>query len=131
MRIKIFILLCISGVLLFSCGERIQPNIAGKWQLKTVDKEGSTTIVDTVWYNFHSKAHFSIQIYNPQEDNYRSIIGFRIQEENKMSIELGFDTVINYTDWNSRFRDFIIERNNSRKLVLRSEEGYVYFFDRF
>ena len=106
--------------------------LLGKWQLKTVEKNGEiTNPVDTVWYNFQSQSIFSIQIYDPQQNRYREFVGLRKQEDKVISISLIDEGAIAFSDWNSINRSFTIININRRRLLLQSEEGYRYSFDNF
>ena len=102
--------------------------LVGKWQLKTVEKNGEIILVDTVWYNFQSISIFALQIYEPQSDSYHLCEGMRTQNDNIVSIELISDWIIYHTDWNSVNRSFTIEELTRKRLLLRSEEGYLYSF---
>jgi hypothetical protein len=107
--------------------------LIGKWQLKTIEKNGEIMPVDTVWYNFQSISIFSLQIYTPHSNEYLwPLIGFRTQEDDVVSIRLEDEWVANfYPDWNSVNRSFTIEKVNRKNLLLRSEEGYLYSFIKF
>jgi len=106
--------------------------LLGKWQLKTVEKNGEiTNPVDTVWYNFQSRSLFSIQIYEPQQNRYREFVGLRTQEDKVISITLFDVDAITFSDWNSINRSFTIININRRRLLLQSEEGYRYSFENF
>jgi hypothetical protein len=105
--------------------------LVGKWQLKTVEKNGELSVVDTVWYNFQSTSLFAIQIYQPQNDRYLLAEGMRTQDDKVISIELLGDWIIYHCDWNNINRSFTIEELNRKRLVLRSEEGYLYSFINF
>ncbi|MDR2146452.1 MAG: lipocalin-like domain-containing protein [Tannerella sp.] len=118
-------------LLTLSCTDIGNSPLKGKWQLKTIEKEGITTNVDTVWYNFQSESIFSIQIYNPRADSYYVIYGFREEIDQTLSIEIHYDITLGYIDWTDRFRDFTIEKCTGKELILRGEEGNRYDFIRF
>lgn len=105
--------------------------LVGKWQLKTIEKNGEIESVDTVWYNFQSKSIFSFQIYEPQQDRYRSYVGLRTQNDKVVSIKLQDVAVVNLSDWSSVNRSFTIINMNKRRLLLQSEEGYFYSFNKY
>ena len=105
--------------------------LVGKWQLKTVEKNGEITLVDTVWYNFQSISLFSLQIYEPQEDNYLSFEGVRTQKDKVISITLFLESSCDHSDWNSTNRSFSIVNMNRQRLLLQGEEGYFYSFIKF
>ncbi|MDR2774751.1 MAG: hypothetical protein LBC19_08430 [Tannerella sp.] len=123
------ILLCLT--LFSACDKIVTPALAGKWQLKTVEKNGVETAVDTVWYNFQSESVFTLQVYVPQQDTFLESPGLKKQDNKVLSIRLEFDTHIEYSDWTDRERSFTIEHLNRKKLILRSEEGYHYSFIKF
>ena len=118
-------------LLMIACENVTFSPLVGKWQLKTVEKNGKMESVDTVWYNFQSKSIFSIQIYAPLQDRFREYVGLRTQEEKVMSIKLNDIAVINYSDWNSENRSFTIVNMDRRRLLLKSEEGYLYSFNKY
>lgn len=105
--------------------------LVGKWQLKSVEKNGVMAAVDTVWYNFQSQSIFSFQIYEKQNDRYLYFIGMRTQEDKVVSIEILNELIVNNSDWDSIRRSFTIDNVNRKRLILRSEEGYLYSFIKF
>ena len=118
-------------LILTSCENVSYSPLIGKWQLKTVNKNGETFPVDTVWYNFHSISIFAIQIYQPRYDSYVLFEGMRKQDDNVISIEMIHETAIYYCDWDNPSRSFTIEKLNRKQLLLRSEEGFLYSFIKF
>lgn len=115
-----------------SCDNEVTtPKLVGKWQLKTVEKNGIEIPVDTVWYNFQSESIFSMQVYVPQRDTVLVLLGFKTEEDHVLSIELDSESYLNYSDWSGIHRSFTIEKLNKKKLKLRSEEGYNYSFIKF
>ena len=128
---KKFCLLFIVSAFLFSCDDVTTSGLSGKWQMKTVEKNGVVTVVDTVWYNFQSESIFSIQIYVARQDEYLAIIGMKTLKDNVLSIELGSTEFIDYSDWDSIYRSFTIDKVNRKELILISEEGYTYSFIKF
>ena len=125
-----FVILCCT-LFFIACDNVTFSPLVGKWQLKTVEKNGEITPVDTVWYNFQSLSIFSLQIYSPQKGNYSSYTGTRTQQEKIVSITVANDGIVNYSDWNSTSRSFTIVRMNRQRLLLQSEEGYLYSFIKF
>ena len=123
--------LFIAFLLFISCENVTFSPLVGKWQLKSVEKNGELVTVDTVWYNFQSKSIFGLQIYFPQDDKYSLYIGMRTQKDNVVSIDMDDETIVYYFDWSSDKRSFTIEKSNRRRLELRSEEGYLYSFTKF
>ena len=105
--------------------------LVGKWQLKTVEKNGEATTVDTVWYNFQSQSIFQMQVYEQHNNRYLSFIGMRTQEDKVLSIEILDGGIVYHSDWNSANRSFTIEKSNRKQLLLRSEEGCLYSFIKF
>ena len=120
------------ALLIFAaCKDLYNSDLIGKWQLKTVEKDGEETVVDTVWYNFQSMHVFQLQIYVPQQDTVLLLDGVRTQDDDALSTELATEAHLDYTDWPGRNRTFTIDRLDKKMLVLRSEEGYSYSFIRF
>jgi len=105
--------------------------LVGKWQLKTVEKNGVITPVDTVWYNFQSTSLFSLQVFDSQTGDYLAFEGTRMQKEDLLSISLFFESCVDHSDWNSTNRSFLIVNSSRQRLLLKSEEGYLYSFIKF
>ena len=114
-----------------ACDDVTFSPLVGKWQLKTVDKNGEMIPVDTVWYNFQSISIFSLQIYAPCDDVFTAYEGMRTQDDKVISIQLNDEKALSRSDWNSTVRSFTIETVDRKKLQLRSEEGYLYSFIKF
>ena len=118
--------------LFVSCDNVTFSPLVGKWQLKSVEKNGNIMPVDTVWYNFQSISIFSLQIYTPRSNAFTVYNGFRTQEGDVVSIRLEDESVVFfYPDWNNASRSFTIEKVNNKRLLLRSEEGHNYSFIKF
>ncbi|MDR2385226.1 MAG: hypothetical protein LBD80_06145 [Tannerella sp.] len=118
-------------LLLLSCKDMGNSPIKGKWQLKTVEREGVVSYVDTLWYNFQSISLFTLQIYLVQKDMYVQLTGYRTEHDNILAIEIESSSYLENTDWMDFKRTFIIEKCRGGELVLVSEENYVYRFVRF
>lgn len=131
MMIKKYSLILLVLTLFMACDDVTTPDLVGKWQLKTVEKNGVETAVDTVWYNFQSESVFMLQVYVPQRDTFLSLYGLKKQQENTLSIRLEFDDHIEYSDWSGRNRSFTIDHLTKKELTLCSEEGYYYSFIKF
>jgi len=128
---KFWVGLLIAILLLIACDKETSPLLVGKWQLKTVEKNGEVSAIDTVWYNFQSESIFAFQIYESQYDRYLLFEGLRTQKNNEISIELFNKWIVNHSDWSGVKRSFVIDRINKNHLILRSEEGYLYSFIKF
>ena len=129
---KKYYLITVLFALIISCDDIPNSALIGKWQLKTVEKNGVESTVDTVWYNFQSEPVFAIQIYSPQNDTVYMTKGVRMQVDNVISIELESELLyLSLTDWDSANRSFTIDKVNRKNLVLLSEEGYRYSFIKF
>ena len=128
---KKYYLISILFSLFIGCDDIPNSALMGKWQLKTIEKNGVESIVDTVWYNFQSESVFAIQIYTPQLDTVYMNKGVRVQVDNDISIELESEAYLYLTDWDSASRSFTIDKVNRKNLVLLSKEGYRYSFIKF
>ena len=128
---KNFCIIFFTCLLCAACNDIPTSELIGKWQLKTIEKNGVETPVDTVWYNFQSESVFSIQVYVPQQDAVFVLLGMRTQEGDIISIELESESYIDYSDWSNVSRSFTIDKVGVKKLVLSSEEGYIYSFIKF
>jgi hypothetical protein len=131
MMMEKYSLILLVFVLFMACDDVTTSDLVGKWQLKTVEKNGVEMAVDTVWYNFQSESVFMLQVYVPQRDTCLSLYGMRRQLGNVLSIRLEFDEYIEYSDWSGRSRSFTIDQLNKKRLTLCSEEGYHYSFIKF
>jgi len=124
-----FIIVIVS--LLASCSDASFSPLHGKWQLKTVERGGTVTPVDTVWYNFQSKSLFSIQYYRSAHDDFVDIMGMCEYKGDVLTVEMLWEYHLDEVGWNSRNRTFAVEKHNSGRLLLRDEEGALYSFIRF
>ena len=118
-------------LMMIACENVTFSPLVGKWQLKTVEKNGELIHVDTVWYNFQSKSVFALQIYKPHDDSYLLFNGMRTHDDKVVTIEMLNETVVYYCDWDNPIRSFTIEKSNRKQLLLRSEEGSLYLFIKF
>jgi len=123
-------------LILVSCEPDRGDKFDGKWQLKeVVQVDGTVHAVDTVWYNFQNTL-FMYQLYEPANDNYRHIYGFKTWEGDEHLIlkmnpdPVSVESFLPHTDWESDTRSFIIEKRSGSELVL-SFEGVVYYFRKF
>lgn len=128
---KKYSLILLAFILFMACDDLTRSDLVGKWQLKTVEKNGVEMAVDTVWYNFQSESVFAIQIYVPQQDTMYLLIGLRKQQENVISIKLEPETSLEYSDWSGMDRSFTIDHLDKKRLTLLSEEAYRYSFIKF
>ncbi|MDR1381563.1 MAG: hypothetical protein LBJ47_08810, partial [Tannerella sp.] len=76
---KKYALIFLLPMLLAACDKVTTPQLVGKWQLRTVEKNGIETAVDTVWYNFQSESVFMLQVYVPQRDTFLQLPGLKKQ----------------------------------------------------
>lgn len=129
---KKYYLIIFAFIFWIACDNEVTtPKLVGKWQLKTVEKNGIETLVDTVWYNFQSESVFSIQVYIPQQDTVLMLLGFKTEKDKVLSIKLESEAHLEHSDWSGTERMFSIEKVNKKNLQLRSEEGYNYSFIKF
>ena len=128
---KKYSLIIIAFLLFIACDDIPNSDFIGKWQLKTIERNGQEMPVDTVWYNFQSESVFSVQVYVPQKDAFYVLLGLRTQSDNVISITLESESYLEYSDWNSTNRSFSIDKIDRKSMILRSEEGYRYSFIKF
>ena len=128
---KNFFILFFILMFFIACDDVSTSRLAGKWQLKTVEKAGIETVVDTVWYNFQSESVFQYQYYVSQQDTFMLLLGLRSQQDNILYMELISEAYLDQTDWTGVNRSFTIEKLDKKNLILVSEEGYNYSFIRF
>ena len=129
---KYWMIIMLIMLLTASCGNGLFTPIIGKWQLKTVEKKGEITTVDTVWYSFQSQSVFGIQVYKSQLDTTLGFYGVRTQNDNVIFISVYIpDSVCYHTDWPNNERSFTIEKLDRKHLGLKSEEGYIYSFTKY
>ena len=126
------IALCGGLLSLIACGDSLERQLEGKWQLKTVEQNGQIETVDTVWYNFQNSL-FEYQVYVPAIDSVRNMYGYKtLVDDQHLELELVsyFITIKDFlplTDWSSPKRTFQIEESSGSRLTL-SSEGKTYTF---
>ena len=129
------IALCGGLLSLIACGDSLERQLEGKWQLKTVEQNGQIETVDTVWYNFQNSL-FEYQVYVPAIDSVRNMYGYKtLVDDQHLELELVsyFITIKDFlplTDWSSSKRTFQIEESSGSRLTL-SSEGKTYTFKKY
>lgn len=123
------------AVALVSC-DKVERQLEGKWQLKTVEADGVVQKVDTVWYNFQTSL-FEYQLYDPARNTYRTNFGYKeLEGDTRLDLELvnygsiTAEEFLRYTDWTSTKQTFTIEKSSATNLVM-SCEGRTYTFKKF
>lgn len=134
-KLKRMIALCGGLLSLIACGDSLERQLEGKWQLKTVEQNGQIETVDTVWYNFQNSL-FEYQVYVPAIDSVRNMYGYKtLVDDQHLELELVsyFITIKDFlplTDWSSSKRTFQIEESTGSRLTL-SSEGKTYTFKKY
>lgn len=134
-KLKRMIALCGGLLSLIACGDSLERQLEGKWQLKTVEQNGQIETVDTVWYNFQNSL-FEYQVYVPAIDSVRNMYGYKtLVDDQHLELELVsyFITIKDFlplTDWSSPKRTFQIEESTGSRLTL-SSEGKTYTFKKY
>ena len=134
-KLKRMIALCGGLLSLIACGDSLERQLEGKWQLKTVEQNGQIETVDTVWYNFQNSL-FEYQVYVPTIDSVRNMYGYKtLVDDQHLELELVsyFITIKDFlplTDWSSPKRTFQIEESTGSRLTL-SSEGKTYTFKKY
>ena len=129
------IALCGGLLSLIACGDSLERQLEGKWQLKTVEQNGQIETVDTVWYNFQNSL-FEYQVYVPAIDSVRNMYGYKtLVDDQHLELELVsyFITIKDFlpiTDWSAPKRTFQIEESTGSRLTL-SSEGKTYIFKKY
>ena len=127
--------LCGGLLSLIACGDSLERQLEGKWQLKTVEQNGQIETVDTVWYNFQNSL-FEYQVYVPAIDSVRNMYGYKtLVDDQHLELELVsyFITIKDFlpiTDWSAPKRTFQIEESTGSRLTL-SSEGKTYIFKKY
>ena len=136
MRKHKWIIALFGGLLsLIACGDSLERQLEGKWQLKTVEQNGQIETVDTVWYNFQNSL-FEYQVYVPTIDSVRNMYGYKtLIDDQHLELELVsyFITIKDFlpiTDWSAPKRTFQIEESTGSRLTL-SSEGKTYIFKKY
>ncbi|MDR0834535.1 MAG: lipocalin-like domain-containing protein [Candidatus Symbiothrix sp.] len=129
----------LSTVLLFTaCTDDIEHKIEGQWQLKTIEKNGMISPVDTVFYNFMNGRVFSITVLQPQElinpgntrDHAYTFYGYidELAGDNMLiTIHNPDDGFKEATGWNEGQRIFDIVNITNKNLMLRTNEQLYSF----
>lgn len=134
-KMKYWILAAVAVLLVASCHNDTVHKLEGKWQLQQVEANGNLIEADTVFYNFQNTL-FMYQVYIPADDRYVLQQGFNtIKDEDQLILEFANDPrpaneFLQYTDWTSVTRTFIIEKVSGKQLILNSE-GKRYIFRKF
>ena len=134
-KLKRMIALCGGLLSLIACGDSLERQLEGKWQLKTVEQNGQIETVDTVWYNFQNSL-FEYQVYVPAIDSVRNMYGYKtLVDDQHLELELVsyFITIKDFlpiTDWSAPRRTFQIEESTGSRLTL-SSEGKTYIFKKY
>ena len=129
------IALCGGLLSLIACGDSLERQLEGKWQLKTVEQNGQIETIDTVWYNFQNSL-FEYQVYVPAIDSVRNMYGYKtLVDDQHLELELVsyFITIKDFlpiTDWSAPKRTFQIEESTGSRLTL-SSEGKTYIFKKY
>ena len=132
---KRMIALCGGLLSLIACGDSLERQLEGKWQLKTVEQNGQIETVDTVWYNFQNSL-FEYQVYVPTIDSVRNMYGYKtLVDDQHLELELVsyFITIKDFlpiTDWSAPKRTFQIEESTGSRLTL-SSEGKTCIFKKY
>lgn len=130
---KLMAIAFLAGAMI-SC-DKVEHKLEGKWQLKSVEENGATHSVDTVWYNFQTSL-FQYQLYDAATGGYRGNYGYKtLKDDNTLELELitygtPVEKFLPYTDWSSAKRLFNIEKSSTTQLIL-SSEGKRYIFKKF
>ena len=117
-------------------GDEVADRLKGKWQLQTVEADGVTHRVDTVWYNFQSESLFMYQIYRPATGRYIYTYGYKTQPDGStLRLQLAnytfrVEEFLPFTDWPSGVRSFRVVHVDGRRLQLESD-GRRYSFRRY
>lgn len=127
MRIAVIVFFVMGAFV--SCDRVGEDELEGKWQLGSVEEDGVTQVVDTVWYNFQGSL-FQYQLYNAASDSYSSSTGYKDLTDDVLELELLSSSFISRTDWTDTKRTFYVEKCSSSKLILTSE-GKTYTFRKF
>jgi hypothetical protein len=118
-----------------SCEADLSDRLDGRWQMQTIESDGTVEHIDTIYYNFQTSL-FMYQIYSPANDSYSHCYGFKtIEPDNRILVELtaypaASAQFIHRTDWESTTRRFVVEQLSASRLVLESD-GKRYVFRRF
>ncbi len=131
------LLLCFIGV--YSCSDDIGHQINGQWQLKTVDENGVSTKVDTIFYSFQRGSIFSFTTLVNENEAWISYGYVNVLSDNQLLISM--DTTKNadgnyqiithnfkeLSGWNNLYNTFMVESIDGKNMVL-SSEGKIYSF---
>lgn len=120
----------LAALLLAACSSsELERKLEGKWQLKEVEANGTTTTVDTVYYNFQNTL-FLYQIANSNYYN-GSSYGYKTDKnDSEVQLEIIDRSFLPHTDWSDTCRVFTVNFPSHSKLILKSD-GKTYTFKRF
>jgi hypothetical protein len=121
---------------LYACSNEIDSRINGQWQLNTIEENGVTSRVDTVFYCFQEGALFVYTVLIPKAyKEYFYYCGYaNYPSENTVEISMPEDDggpidfqFITKSNWEERQKTFTVETIDSKRMVL-SEGGKRYSF---
>lgn len=120
----------LSVLFLVACSDKTDSDLQGKWQMQTVEANGSIQPVDTIFYNFQNGL-FQYQLVNKAGEPGRSSFGYKtIKDDNQLLLELEDPSILPFTDWTEKERTFKIEKSSVKQLILESD-GKRYSFRKF
>ena len=136
MTYKNIILLLLFALSFVGCSNDIEHLISGQWQLKSIEENGKTTPVDTVFFSFQRGKIFALTVLiNPDES--RQSYGYLDKvSETGLAIQISPhmipEDVICY-GWNPEnnyLQLFSVVKQNSKTLILSANEK-TYSFKKF
>ena len=132
-------------VFLVACSDEAKHRISGQWQLKTINRDGIVSQVDTVFYSFHLGTVFSVTLLQSPDI---AMISYGYMEMlSEQDMMLSMDTtradegyficfapeIVESFGWDvsNRYQQvYSIERIDGNELVL-SNNGVVYSFNKY
>ena len=128
-RIFFYLITLLSGI--SACSDDIEYQIDGMWQLQTIEENGITSPVDTVFYSFMKGKVFSYTVLRtPDAANvFYGYIDALSEKEILIKIDDKYfsEYFQGISDWEKQQRVFGIENRNTQKMTL-SSEGKTYSF---
>lgn len=142
MKKLICFLLPVLGLLSGGCSDEVEHRASGQWQLKTMEKEGVVSVVDTVFFAFQRGLIFSFTILTTPDEANVSYGYLEVPAENEFRVAM--DTSRNeygdflnikdyllkpygWTDENRYIQTFTVEHLEGQNMRLLSN-GVVYQF---
>lgn len=146
MKRFLFLITSLLVILWFSCSDEPEHRASGQWQLKTMEKNGIVSKVDTAFFSFQRASVFAFTVLKNEHEIQLSYGYMEVPAENQFKLSL--DTAKNEDGYYKNMTDttylrlygwtlednfqqvFTVEKITGKELVL-SGNGITYSFNKY